>query len=125
MKKLTILIILLSFVMIGFTSCKKATSITCNLAKADKAPVNMTITFKAISTGDGTISSLTYKTSTKEETISNPALPWSITADAAAGTDVSIAATGTTKDGSLIISYEGKSGGSEISGQDFCSHSNN
>ncbi len=124
MKKFTVLAVFLSFIMIGFTSCKKGTTITCNLAKADKAPVDMTITFKAIGTGDGTISSLTYKTSTKEETISNPALPWSITADAAAGTNISITATGTTKDGSVTISYEGKSGGSEISGSDFCSHSN-
>ncbi len=84
----------------------------------------MTITFKAIQTGDGVITTLTYKTSEKEETITNPTLPWTIDVDAAEATDISIVAEGTVKDGTLVVSYYGNSMGNEIQGDNNCSHSN-
>ncbi len=125
MKKFTIMAILVSVIMIGFTTCKRDTSITCNLGKTDNALSNMTILFKAAKTGDGTLSTLTYKVGSTEKTISSPALPWSVNADASAGDAISITATGTTSDGSLTISYDGKNTTAEIHGSDYCSHSNN
>jgi len=124
MKKYIALAVLLSFIMIGFTSCKKNTSTTCNLAKTDKAPSAMAIVFKATKTGDGAISTLTYQVGSTTKTVSNPALPWSVSVNASSGDAISISATGTTGDGSLTISYDGKNATSEIQGQDYCSHSN-
>ncbi len=124
MKKFTILALLLSFVMVSFTTCKKDSGITCNLAKTDTAPSEMTILFKAIKTGDGVISTLTYQVGATTKTVTNPTLPWSVNVDASAGDAISITATGTTSDGSLTISYDGKNATDEIHGSDFCSHSN-
>lgn len=120
MKK-TSFVILLATMLIGLSSCKKEKEITCNLSKSDQAPVDMTITFKATRTGDGVITSLTYQTSEKTETIPNPILPWTINAEAAGSTTVTISATGTVKNGSLKIEYHGISGGDEIEGSDYCS----
>ena len=106
-------------------SCKKDSSITCNLSKSDTAPVDMSIVFKAVNTGDGAISTLTYKVGSTTKTISNPSLPWSISIDATSGDAISITATGTTKDGSITVSYDGIGSGNEIKGSDDCSHSNN
>jgi hypothetical protein len=113
-----------AFVVISFSSCKKDKEITCNLNTGDQADVEMTITFSATKTGDGVISSLTYKTSEKEETISNPILPWTIDVDAAEASDFSIVAEGTVKDGSITVAYHGLGLGSEMEGSDYCSHSN-
>ncbi len=117
----------LSILIIGFfTSCKKDnTEITCQLSKSDNAPSDMPIIFKAFNTGDGAISTLTYQVGTAIETVTSPVLPWSVEVDALAGDNISITATGTTKDGSLTISYEGKNDTDEIMGEDYCSHSNN
>lgn len=124
MRNSTAFVLLLSFIMIGFTACKKDTDTTCNLAKTDKAPSAMGILFKAVKTGDGVISTLTYQVGATTKTISNPALPWSVTVDASAGDAISITATGTTSNGSLTISYDGKNATDEIQGSDYCSHSN-
>jgi len=124
MKNYSGLILILAFILIGFGSCKKDTEITCNLNTADQAPVNMTISFSATQTGDGTISTLTYKTSAGEETITNPSLPWTIDVAADEGTDISITALGKVKDGSLTVSYSGESQGNEVEGSDFCTHLN-
>ena len=125
MKKISILAILLAFIIIGSTACKKDEEITCNLSKSDTAPVDMTIQFKAVGTGDGTISTLTYKVGATSKTVSNPSLPWSVSVDALSGDAISITAEGTTKDGSLTVSYDGQASGNEIEGLDDCSHSNN
>jgi len=127
MKKFIVFTTLLSLILLGvfFTSCKKDTEITCNLSKSDTAPSDMPVTFKAVNTGDGAISAITYQVGSKVETITSPSLPWTVELDAAAGDAVSISATGTTKDGSLTISYLGENSTSKISGEDYCSHSNN
>ncbi len=130
MKKLNLLPILsialiLSLIMITYTACKKDTEITCNLSKTDNAPADMSVIFKAVNTGDGAISTLTYKVGSTTKTISNPTLPWSVTVDAFDGDAISITAEGTTSDGSLTVSYDGKGSGHEIEGSDNCSHSNN
>ena len=124
MKKVSVVALLLSFVMISFTTCKKDTKITCNLEKADKAPSEMTIVFKAVKTGDGTISTLTYQVGSTVKTISDPVLPWTVSVDALADDNISIKATGTTEDGSLTISYDGENATDKIEGEDSCSHSN-
>jgi hypothetical protein len=126
MKKLIVLATLLSFLMMGFyTSCKKKdTEITCNLSKSDTAPSDMPVTFKAVSTGDGAISTLTYQVGTTTITVTSPSLPWSVELSATANDAVSITATGTTKDGSLTISYDGTNATNTFYGEDNCSHSN-
>ena len=124
MKKISILAILLAFAIIGSTACKKDEEITCNLSKTGSASEDMSIEFKAEGTGDGTISTLTYKVGSTTKTVSNPSLPWSVTVSASGGDAVSITASGTTKDGSITVSYDGIGSGSEIKGSDICSHSN-
>jgi len=124
MKKIGVLAILLSFIMIAYTACKKDEEITCNLSKTGSTSVDMSVEFEAVSTGDGTISTLTYKVGSTTKTISNPTLPWSVTVNASAGDAISITASGTTKDGSITVSYDGIGSGSEIKGSDDCSHSN-
>ena len=123
MKKFIVLAIFISFTL-GFAACKKNTSTTCNLDKTDTVPAAMDILFKATKKGDGSISTLNYKVGSLEKTISNPSLPWSAEVPALSGDAISITATGTTSNGSLTISYDGKSGGYEIQGSDDCSHSN-
>jgi len=124
MKKIGIVAMLLLLIMITYTACKKDEEITCNLSKSGTAPVDMMIQFKAEQTGDGTISTLTYTVGSSGETISNPTLPWSVTVNASSGEAISITASGTTKDGSVSVSYDGQASGSEIKGIDNCSHSN-
>lgn len=123
MKTAFLPVVLLCMMFVLFPSCNQKKERTCSLIAASiEGPLEpMTITFKATQTGDGKIESLTYKTSSGIVTVPNPGLPWTITADALANTEVSIIAVGTVKTGSLTISYEGKSTGNEISGSDFCS----
>jgi hypothetical protein len=126
MKKYLIHLILFSALTIGLIGCKKTSEITCNLSTASsQPPVEMNITYTATQTGDGTISSLSYMTIAGTLTVQNPTLPWSVTVPALTSTNVSISATGTTKNGSLRISYEGVSGGATISGSDFCEQQTN
>lgn len=127
MRTSSLFMLVIAFVAISFSSCKKDSEITCNLNAGDKATNEMTITFTATKTGDGVISSLTYKTSEKEETITNPTLPWTIVVDATEGTDFSIVADGTVKDGSITVAYSGvelENPDNKMEGSDFCSHSN-
>lgn len=126
MKKYLIHIMLFSVVIIGLLGCKKTNEITCNLSTtSSQPPVEMNITYSATQTGDGTISSLSYMTIAGTMTVQNPTLPWSVTVPALTSTNVSISATGTTKNGSLKISFEGISGGATISGSDFCEQQTN
>ncbi len=128
MKKFPILLIFLIPLMFLSSSCKKEkeTEITCSLTTAPtQPPVDMNVTYKATQTGDGTISSLTYVTITGTVTVTNPQLPWEVTVAVTTTTNVSIAAAGTVKNGSLNISYDGNSGGATIHGSDFCSQETN
>jgi len=121
MKKRLVHIILLSVAVIGLLGCKKTQEITCNLSTASsKPPVEMTITYTATQTGDGAMSSLSYVTISGTVTVQNPSLPWTVTVPALTSTDVAISATGTTKNGSIKISYEGIGSGAIISGSDYC-----
>jgi len=122
MKKLIAVTLLLALSFSIFTACKKnASELTCTLyTTPTQPPVNMTVTYTATATGDGSMASLTYATMSGNITIHNPQLPWSITVTALTSTNVSISATGTATNGSLEIKYDGTSGGSSISGRDFC-----
>jgi uncharacterized lipoprotein YajG len=124
MKKSLKLTLVLIVAIVSITGCKKsATEITCNLATAaTQPPVEMNIVYSASRTGDGSISSLSYRTITGMVTVQNPQLPWTITVPVLTTTDVSITATGTTTNGSIKITYEGNSGGSSIQGSDYCEH---
>ena len=125
MKKFILLSLFAAVIMAGFTTCKKTTTITCNLAKTDTAPSDMTIVFKAEKTGDGTISTLSYQVGTVTKTVTNPTLPWTTSVQASSGDAISITATGTTADGSITVSYEGENQTDKIQGEDYCSHTNN
>ncbi len=126
MKKRLVYIVLLSVAVIGLIGCKKTKEITCNLSTAaSKPPVEMTIIYTATQTGDGTLSSLSYATISGIVTVQNPSLPWTVTVPVLTSTDVAISATGTTKDGSLKISYDGVGSGGTISGSDFCEQQTN
>lgn len=126
MKKRLVHIVFLTVAVIALIGCKKTKEITCSLSTAaSKPPVEMIITYTATQTGDGALSSLSYATISGTVTVQNPSLPWTITVSALTSTDVAISATGTTKDGSLKISYEGVGSGATISGSDFCEQQTN
>jgi len=131
MKKITnFLIMIILLLGIGLSGCKKAKEITCSLYAAPSQPtIAMTVVYTAAQTGDGTISSLSYETNAGTVTVSNPTLPWSISISVDSGTNVKMSATGTTKNGSLKISYAGEattgSSTSKISGSDFCEQQTN
>ena len=83
--------------------------------------MEMQLTSSASQTGDGDISTLTYKTGDEEVVVTNPDLPWEMIVEVAAETDFSFSASATTKNGSLTISYSGQGVWAKILGSDFCS----
>jgi hypothetical protein len=122
MKKIATILIVLAVAAASFSGCKKTTEITCSLfTAATTPPVDMVVVYTATATGDGTISTLSYVTPTGTVTVQNPSLPWTISVNVLTTTNVQITASGTTKNGSLTISYEGNVAGSRIYGSDFCS----
>lgn len=126
MKKLTALAILLSFILIGFSSCSKggSGSTTTDLDTGTKQPTTaMTINFTATQTGDGTITTLTYTVGSTTQTVSNPTLPWSASVDATAGDNVSMTATAVTTNGSVTITFDGQNSTEHITGMDSVSTS--
>ncbi|MEI7725540.1 MAG: hypothetical protein WCK09_10580 [Bacteroidota bacterium] len=116
-----------ALLLVSLVDCKKKVSpITCNLVAASNQPsVPMNITYTAVRTGDGVISSLTYVSETGTVTVTNPNLPWTITVPISAGINVTMSASGTATNGSLNISYDGTSGGSTIHASDYCSQESN
>lgn len=125
MKKITVLALFLSVLMIGFSSCKKsASSTTTNLdTGVQQAPSAMTINFSATQTGDGTITTLTYTVGSTTQTVTNPTFPWSAAVDASAGDDVSMTATAVTTNGSVVITFDGQNNTDHITGRDSVSTS--
>ena len=113
---------LFAVMLVIMMSCKKDSETTCNLsATVNQAPVGMSIVYAASQTGDGVISSLTYVSGTGNVTVTNPSLPWSVTVYVPAGTGVTLSASGSVKNGSLNVSYEGSAEGYHILGSDACS----
>ena len=125
MKNKVLSVLVLTIFVLSMTSCTKNKEITCNLNTGEQAPMDLPIVFTASQTGDGVITSLYYKAGDTEETIVNPYLPWTLNIDVSEGDQVLITATGTVKDGTLEVTYEGESGGFKMSGSDNCSNSNN
>jgi hypothetical protein len=123
MKKNLIFSLFLTTLILVMAACNKEEERTCNLTAGPDQPFQtMTVVYSAVQTGDGVISSLTYYTSaTDMVTVTNPQLPWSVTVTVDPGTNVMISATGTVKNGSLNVSYEGTAAGEYISGNDLCS----
>ena len=109
--------------LLSLVNCKKKDqAITCYLScDAKKASVGMTIIYTATQTGDGTMATLSYVTSTGTVTIANPKLPWADTVFVPANTSVTLSATGTTTNGSLQVTYQGGEGGIIIVGSNSCS----
>jgi hypothetical protein len=125
MKRTLAFMIILSMAFAGFTGCKKKSSeVTCNLATAvNTPPVDMQVVYSASQSGDGVMAALTYETITGPVTVQNPRLPWSDTVSVLTTTNVKMTASGTVKNGSLIVAYKGSSGGSQILGSDYCEQS--
>lgn len=117
-----LMIILIALAMAG---CKKETkeTVTCSLlANPDTVSVGMTVVYSATRTGDGTMSSLSYATSSGMVTIPNPALPWTITIQVPANTKITMTASGTVTNGSLDIDYKGTGDGHNTHASDNCAH---
>jgi hypothetical protein len=126
MKKNETFIMLLCLLFLSISGCKKGSEITCNLSTAaNQPPVDMSVVYTATQTGDGTISSLSYETITGTVTVPNPTLPWTVVVNVLSTTAVKISASGTTKNGSLKISYSGETSTSKISGSDYCEQQTN
>lgn len=114
--------LILSLFIFTLTNCKKDSGITCNLnAAAPSQGIDTEITYEANGSGDGAITSLTYASSSGNITVTNPTLPWTITALVPADIPISIVATGTVKNGSLKVAYSGNGG--DLTGSDQCSQS--
>ncbi len=124
MKKTFFLIVIITIITFGFNSCKKDKEVTCNLNKADVAPVDMTVLFTAAQTGDGVITSIIYQVGQTIDTIQNPVLPWTLTKIAATNDNVVISATGKVTTGTIAIGFDGINGGNEIKATDSCSQDN-
>lgn len=125
MKNLRISILTLSFLIILLASCKKDTTVTCSLYTAiDQTAVGMNIVYTASATGDGTIMSLTYNTSTGPVTVTKPSLPWTVTVYMPQGADVYINGSGNVTNGGLTVDYNGSSDGHTMHASDNCSHQN-
>jgi hypothetical protein len=121
MKNNLVFALYLSLTLIVLISCKKTKDITCDLStSASQPPVEMNVLYTASQTGDGTISSLTYATISGPVTVQNPALPWTVTVPVLTSTNVTMSATGTTRNGSLTITYDGFNGGVSIHGTNSC-----
>jgi hypothetical protein len=126
MKKQIPFLMLIVVVLFAFSNCKKSDDTkTCNLTAQHQVSESMTINFAAVQTGDGAITSLTYKVDTVEVVLNNPILPWGIGVAVSAGSQISIEAVGTTKNGSLEVSMKGSNGTTTIEASDYCSQQSN
>jgi hypothetical protein len=125
MKKTLTFMVLMSVILTVSDGCKKKTNeVTCNLdTGVSQPPADMNLIYTATQSGDGVMASLTYETISGPVTIQNPKLPWSDTVPVLTTTNVKITATGTVKNGSLRISYNGASGGSSFHGTNNCEQS--
>lgn len=110
---------------LAIAGCKKETkeTITCNLqATPDSTIVGMNVVYRATQTGDGTMSSLSYATSSGMVTVNNPSLPWTLTIQVPSNTKITMTATGTVTNGSLDIDYAGSGDGHTTHASDNCAH---
>jgi hypothetical protein len=115
----------LVLIALALFSCKKETkeTVTCSLAaNPDTITVAMTVVYTATRTGDGTMSSLSYATSSGMVTVNNPVLPWTITVQVPANTKITMTASGTVTNGSLGIDYLGNGDGHTTHASDNCAH---
>lgn len=118
-------VMLLFLVALTITGCKKETkeTVTCNLqANPDSITVGMTVVYTATATGDGTMSALSYATSSGMVTVTNPALPWTVTIAVPSNTKITMTASGTVTNGSLDIDYKGSGEGHNTHASDNCAH---
>jgi len=124
MKTIRNSVLMFFLLALAFSACKKEKEqITCNLmATPDSTRASMTVVYTATQTGDGTISSLSYATSSGMVTVNSPSLPWTLTVQAPPNTKITMTATGTVTNGSITIDYLGTGGGYTIHASDNCTH---
>ena len=123
-KNATLLILVLALLL---SSCDKSDDTTSpnntqqvNLTISNtQLPSNLSVTYKAVSTGDGKITQLTYLDDKGvTQTVSNPTLPWSMTLSMTSNDYVSMTAAGTISKGSLTITVDGIGTGSTFNLED-------
>ena len=118
MKKIATLLILV--LPLFFTNCDKSDDTTSsnniqqvnlNISKT-QLPSDLSITYKAVSTGDGKITQLTYLDDKGViQTVSSPTLPWTMTLSMTSNNYVSMTAAGNIGKGSITISVDGTATG--------------
>ncbi|NPD85227.1 hypothetical protein HNS38_10680 [Lentimicrobium sp. L6] len=124
-------ILLLSILLIGFAlltnSCKKdddPETKTCNLIKSDTLDTDMGLVFTVVKTGDANCTKITYSIAGSEQILTNPTLPWTLSASGEAGSTIALTADATTTNGSISISITGNSASSSLSLSESCSQYN-
>jgi hypothetical protein len=97
-------------------------STPCNLdTGASSISGDLTVHYEASTTGDGTLSSITYATDAANVVVTNPALPWNIDITLATA-HARLQATGGVSSGSIEIQYSADGGpGNVEQGQNSCS----
>ena len=117
MKKLaTLLILVLPLFLLSCdknddTTSSNTEQISLNIDKS-KLPANLSITYKAESTGDGKITQLKYLDNNGVlQVVGNPTLPWTKTLSMVADSSVQMSASGTLSKGSLTITVDGTATG--------------
>ena len=125
MKSIRNSVLLFILFALAVAGCKKETkeTVTCSLlANPDTITVGMTVVYTATATGDGTMSALSYATSSGMVTVNNPTLPWTLTILVPSNTKITMTATGTVTNGSLDIDYKGTGEGHTTHASDNCAH---
>ena len=122
MKKIITVTLLLAGMLLLAASCKKDDKESCKPNSSSFTTTqDMTVQYRAMQSGDGTISSLTYYTSaTDVDTVNNPQLPWSVTVDVNAGSNLMISAEGTARNGQVGVSFEAVGQGEYVLQGDTC-----
>ena len=78
------------------------------------------VEYEATHTGEGRVTSLTYRAGDQTQTVTNPTLPWSTTVNAAPDDVISMEASGSVEDGSIEIRMEVAGGAFTVTLTDLC-----
>ena len=116
-------IVLFIYIISG---CSKSSSSNnnCNFSTGSTtAPSGAEVSYSASGKGSASLSSITYQGINGQVTVSNPALPWSISFGYANGGSVELSAEGTaTNGGVLTLSYGINASGSFNADTVACGH---
>ncbi|HET7002658.1 MAG TPA: hypothetical protein VFI33_15145 [Puia sp.] len=116
-------IVLFIYIIAG-CSKSSASKNNCNFSTGYvTAPSGAEVTYYATGKGSATLSSVTFQGVNGQETVSNPALPWSISFGYTNGGPVELSAEGTASNGGVLtLSYGINAGGTFNADTVACSH---